>query len=135
VGLCIQLEISAKETHQYNCQPPVFLRNKSNDVCDVLYLIIIVRNYSVANPAPPSPGYILGAFVGICRGSYQLYSPSRWGIVIFRITNPQLPPPQPVPAVVGHYIDRCIIVCYCHTSSKIIGRFQLSSNLSATSSL
>jgi len=34
----------------------------------------------------------------------------QWGIVIFKDANPHLPPPLPVPVVVGHYIDRCIVV-------------------------
>ena len=58
---------------------------------------------------PLTPGFATGRFVGVCGGLYRQYFPSWWGIVIFRNANPHLPPPQPVPGVVGHYIDRCII--------------------------
>jgi len=58
---------------------------------------------------PLAPGFATGRFVRVCGGFYRQYFPSWWGIVNFRNANPHLPSPQPVPVVVGHYIDRCII--------------------------
>ena len=66
-------------------------------------------NSTIPFLSPFTLGFATGRFVGVCGGLYRQYFPSRWGIVIFRNANPHLPPPQPVPVVVGHYIDRCII--------------------------
>jgi len=54
------------------------------------------------------PGFVTGRHVGECGGLHHQCFPSRWGIVIFKDANPHLPPSQPVPVVVGHYIDRYI---------------------------
>jgi len=51
------------------------------------------------------PGFITGRLAG---GLHHQCFPRRWGIVIFKDTNPHLHPPLPVPMVVRHYIDRCI---------------------------
>jgi len=55
------------------------------------------------------PGFVTGRLVRECRGLYHQYFPSRWGIVIFKDANPHLPPSQPIPVVVRHYINGCII--------------------------
>jgi len=57
------------------------------------------------------PGFVTGRHVRECRELYHQCLPSKWGIVIFKDANPHLPPPQPVPVVVGHYIDRRITIC------------------------
>jgi len=49
----------------------------------------------------------------ICRGKWGFVSPvlpQLVGNYNFRNANPDLPQRQPVPVVVGHYIDRCITI-------------------------
>ena len=59
--------------------------------------------------SPLIPGFVTGRLVRECRGLYHQCFPSAWRIIIFKDVNPHLPPHQPIPVVVGHYINRCII--------------------------
>jgi len=73
----------------------------------------------VLNPllSPLILGFSTGRFVGVCRGLYREYFPQLVGNSNFQKCKS---PPQPVPGVVGHYIDRCIKIYTCESFVVIV---------------
>ena len=71
----------------------------------------LAKKYAFRSCSSPTliPGFVTGGFIRECRGLCHQCFPSRQRTIIFKDANPHLLPPQPVPVVVGHYVDRCII--------------------------
>ena len=51
--------------------------------------------------------------MGVC---HRKSSPRGGGLVTLTVTNPHLAPPMPAWGVVGHNIDRCIIIVFSSSS-------------------